>query len=178
MVATSQMLRAMSPFCAWIPNVRIWARLFFFLIRYFLYLHFKCYPLSWFSLWKSPLSIPFPLPLLTNPPTPTSWPWHSPTLGHQAFTGPRSSPPIDDQQGHPLLHMGLGPWVSTCVLFSWWFSPCELWWYWLVHIDKVWRRHWRHDHPETAPPGDLSHLQSPNPDYCGCQQVLADRSLI
>jgi hypothetical protein len=25
-------------------------------IRYFLYLHFKCYPLSWFPLWKPPLS--------------------------------------------------------------------------------------------------------------------------
>jgi hypothetical protein len=29
---------------------------------------------------KHPL--PYPLPLLTNPPTPASWPWHSPTLGH------------------------------------------------------------------------------------------------
>jgi hypothetical protein len=25
---------------------------------------------------------PIPLPLLTSKPTPTSWPWHSPTLGH------------------------------------------------------------------------------------------------
>jgi hypothetical protein len=43
-----------------------------FLIRYFLYLHFNCYPFSWFPLWKPP--IPSPLPLLTNPPTPTSCP--------------------------------------------------------------------------------------------------------
>ena len=43
---------------------------------------------------KSPY--PLPLPLLTNPPTPaTSWPWHSTTLGHRAFPGPRASPPID-----------------------------------------------------------------------------------
>ena len=45
-----------------------------------------CPPLDWFLL---------PLPLLTNLPTPASWPWHSPTLGHWAFTGPRASPPID-----------------------------------------------------------------------------------
>jgi hypothetical protein len=52
----------------------------FFLIRYFLYLHFKCYP-------KSPL---YPPPtLLPYPPTPTSWPWHSPVLGHIKFARPR-----------------------------------------------------------------------------------------
>ena len=37
------------------------------LFRYFLYLNFKCYPISWFPLQKSP--IPFPLSLLTNRPT-------------------------------------------------------------------------------------------------------------
>ena len=73
--------------------------------------------------------IPSPLPLLTNPPTPTSWLWHSPTLGHQAFTGPRASP-TDVLQGHRLLYMHLEP----CVLFGWCFSPWELWGYWLVHI--------------------------------------------
>jgi hypothetical protein len=42
----------------------------------------------------SPLKIPYPfiLLLLTNPPTPASLPWHSPTLGHRAFTAPRASP--------------------------------------------------------------------------------------
>jgi hypothetical protein len=73
--------------------------------RYFLYLHFKCYPLSWFPLIPSP--IPLPLSLLTNLLTPTSWPWHSPTQGHRAFTGPRASPHIDDLLGHPLLHIQL-----------------------------------------------------------------------
>jgi hypothetical protein len=47
--------------------------------------------------------------------------------------------------------------------------------------DKVWSRDWRKGHPETAPPGDLSHIQPPNPDimvddrkcllietWCGC----------
>jgi hypothetical protein len=75
---------------------------FRFFIRYFLYLHFKCYPLSWFPLQKPP--IPFPLPLLTNPPTPASWPWHSLTLGYKAFTGPRASPPTEDGLSHPLLN--------------------------------------------------------------------------
>jgi hypothetical protein len=40
--------------------------LIFFLtifIRYFLYLHFKCYPISWFPLQKPP--IPFPIPLIS-----------------------------------------------------------------------------------------------------------------
>jgi hypothetical protein len=45
----------------------------FFLIRYFLHLHFKCYP-------KSPL---YPPPaLVPNPPTPALWPWRPPVLGH------------------------------------------------------------------------------------------------
>jgi hypothetical protein len=30
--------------------------------------------------------------------------------------------------------MWLEPWVPPCVLFSWGFSPWELWGYWLVHI--------------------------------------------
>jgi hypothetical protein len=52
----------------------------FFFIRYFLYLHFKCYP-------ESPL---YPPPaLLPYPPNPTSWPWRSPVLGHIKFARPR-----------------------------------------------------------------------------------------
>jgi hypothetical protein len=84
----------------------------------------------------SPPRTPYPLPptLLTNPPTPASWPWHSPILEHRAFIGPRPSPPIDDQLGHPLLHMQLEPWVLPCAFFDWWFSPRELWGYWLAHI--------------------------------------------
>jgi hypothetical protein len=60
----------------------------------------------------SPLKTPYPLlplPLLINPPTPVSWPWQSPLLGYRTFKGPRASPPIDDQLGHPLLHMQLQP---------------------------------------------------------------------
>jgi len=85
----------------------------------------------------SPLKIPYPFPLPPahqHPHTPASWPWHSLILRHRAFTGPRTSPPIDDRLGHPLLHMQLQPWVPPCVFFDWWFSPWELWRYWLVHI--------------------------------------------
>ena len=85
----------------------------FFLIRYFLYLHFKCYPKS--PLYLSPA-------LLPNPPTTASWPWHSPVLGHIIFIRPRASHPIDDQLGHPLLHMQL----ETQALGG---KGC-----WLVHI--------------------------------------------
>jgi hypothetical protein len=95
---------------------------FHFFIGYFLYLHFKCYPLSNFS-----QEIPIPSP---HPPTPASMPLHSPTLG------PKASPLIDAQQGHPLAHMQLEPWVAPFVLFGWLCSPWELWGgeVWLVDI--------------------------------------------
>jgi hypothetical protein len=51
-----------------------------FLIRYFLYLHFKCYPES--SLYPPPALLPYP-------PIPASWPWHSLVLGHIKFAIPR-----------------------------------------------------------------------------------------
>jgi hypothetical protein len=46
----------------------------------------------------------------------------------------QASPPIDDQLGHPLLHMQLEPRVTLCVFFDWWFSPRELWGHCLVYI--------------------------------------------
>jgi len=56
-------------------------------------------------LWVFPLPIhPFLLPL---PQSPTLW---GPTLAR-----PRVSPSIGAQQGHPLLHMQLEPWVSLWV---------------------------------------------------------------
>jgi hypothetical protein len=62
--------------------------------------------------------------LLPNLLTPTSWLWHSPVLGHIIFAGPRASPPIDGQLGHPLLHMQLetqalgGYWLVHSVVLS------------------------------------------------------------
>jgi hypothetical protein len=38
---------------------------------------------------KVPHTLPIPLPLLSYPPTPTSWPWHSPVLEHIRFARPR-----------------------------------------------------------------------------------------
>ena len=83
----------------------------------------------------SPPKIPYPLPPLPAPqPTHShSWSWHSPILEHRAFTGLRASPSINDRLGHPLLHMQLESQVPPCV--DLWFSPRELWGYWLVHID-------------------------------------------
>ena len=52
---------------------------------------------------------------------------HSPIVGNWAFTRPMASPLIDVWNGHLLLHMYLEPWVPSCVLFGWWFSPWELW---------------------------------------------------
>jgi hypothetical protein len=70
----------------------IYLFIFAFFIRYFLHLHFKCYP-------KSPL---YPPPaLLPNTPTPASWPWHI------IFSRPRTSPPTDGWLGHSLLNMQL-----------------------------------------------------------------------
>ena len=93
--------------------MEFYAHLFFFiylLIRYFHYLHFKCYP-------KSPLYTP--PALLPNPPTPASWPWHSPLLGNIIFIRPRASPPNDGRVGHLLLNMQLKTWALE---------------YWIVHI--------------------------------------------
>jgi hypothetical protein len=59
--------------------------LFFqFFIRYFLHLHFKCYP-------ANPLYPP--QTLLPYLPTLTSWPWHSPVLGHIKFAITRGLSP-------------------------------------------------------------------------------------
>ena len=86
---------------------------FFFFFRYFLHLHFRCYP-------EIPLYTS--TTLLPNLSTPTSWPWHSSVLGHIIFTRRRASPSIDGLLDHPLLHMQL---------------ETQLWGeggYWLVHI--------------------------------------------
>ena len=38
----------------------------------------------------------------------------------------KASQAFDAQQGHPVLHMQLEPWVPPCVLFGWLFSSWEL----------------------------------------------------
>jgi hypothetical protein len=71
------------------------------------------------------LPSPASMKVLTHPLTHPSRPWHSTTLGHQALPGQRASPPTDVQQGHPLLHVRLEPWVPPCALYGWCFSPWE-----------------------------------------------------
>ena len=73
--------------------------------------------LSLFLVIPSNIAYPLLLPLLLKPPTPASRSWHSPILGHITFTGPKASPPIDGQLGHPQLHIQLEPWVPPCVFF-------------------------------------------------------------
>jgi hypothetical protein len=62
-----------------------------------------------------PLTHPLPLP---HPGIPLHW-----GIEPSQDQGPL---PIDVQQGYPLLHMQLEPWVPPCVPFGWWFSPWEL----------------------------------------------------
>jgi len=116
---------------------------FFFLSFYWIFSLLTFQMLSPFSV--SPLETPYhisPPPdsmrVLPQPLTPTSSPWHFPTLGHWAFTGSRAFPPTDARQVHPLVHMWLEPWVSPCVLFGWRLRPWEFCgggaglagWYW------------------------------------------------
>ena len=101
-------------------------------IGYFIYLHFKCSPLSHTNLpSEKPLSHLLPqsyisINVLPYPPTTDYPPWNSPTLEHLAFTGSRASPPTDAQQSHLLTHVQLKQWVHTCGYFGWWFSLWEL----------------------------------------------------
>ena len=70
---------------------------------YWIFYLFTFQMLSTFLVFPPQTLYPIPLPLLlwgyppTHLPTPTSLPSHSPTLGHQPFTGPRASSPIDSR---------------------------------------------------------------------------------
>jgi hypothetical protein len=89
-----------SPILSWCTRRIVVRYAFFFVVvvRYCLYIHFKCYPES--SLYP-------PSALLPYPPTPASWPWRSPVLGHIKFARPRASLPSDGRLGHLLIHMQL-----------------------------------------------------------------------
>ena len=96
--------------------------LYFFLIRYFLYLHFKCFSLSRSPFQKPPITYPLPSRVLPHPPNPVVSPWHSSTLGPKGFsshwcpTRPFSA------------HMWPAPRVPPCVFFGSWSSPQESPW--------------------------------------------------
>jgi hypothetical protein len=101
----------------------------FFFLGSFLYLHFKCFPLSRSPLWKSPIPSPPPASIKMLPTSPTNsclLPWHSSTLAHGTPSGPRNPPSTDDQQDHLLPHMWPAPWVASCVFFGCWSSTWDL----------------------------------------------------
>jgi hypothetical protein len=88
-----------------------------FFKNYLLDIFFTFQMVSSFPVSSCPKETPYPiLPLLasmlvfphlptpSSSFTPTSLPWHSHTLGHQAFPGSVASPPTNAQKGHPLLH--------------------------------------------------------------------------
>jgi hypothetical protein len=88
--------------------------IFVFFIGCFIYLHFKCFPPSWFPLCNPPTKNP-PSPLLLWRCSYTQS-LHFTSLAFPS-TGPQASLPTDAQQGHPLLHMRLEPRVTPCVLW-------------------------------------------------------------
>ena len=89
--------------------------------------------LSSFIVYPPKAPYPIPHPPVHQPTHSASLSWHSPTLGHWAFTGPRASYLTDVQQELTLLHM-LWSHGSLHVYSGWWLIPWELWGYWLVDI--------------------------------------------
>ena len=96
------------------------------------YLAFKNMALGSFDVIKNYKGVSKALGPPSHLPTPISLPSNSHTGIYRAFTWPRDSSLIDAWQGHPLLHMHLEPWVPSCALLGWWFSPWEL------RVGSVW----------------------------------------
>ena len=90
---------------------------FFFLIEYFLYLHFKCYPLSLVPFPGNPLShptSPASMRVYLHPPTPTSPPSVLLHWGiYRDFIGPRTpqETAISGSFQHALLSVHNSVWV-------------------------------------------------------------------
>jgi hypothetical protein len=116
---------------SWAWSLRVWYVFYFCLMaQYFLCSFFFKYVLLDIISISISNVIPFPsFPcenLLYLPPPPAPQPthshsqsWHSPILRHRTFTGPTTSPSIDDQLGHPVRHIQLEPQVPPCVCFLW-----------------------------------------------------------
>ena len=74
-------------------------------------------------------------------PTPASPSWHFPTLGHRTFIGSRSSPSVDVQQGHPLLHMQLNyGLLYVCSLVGGLVPESSGWTGWVILLFLLWGR--------------------------------------
>jgi hypothetical protein len=88
--------------------------------RFFLRLHFQCYPKSPpYPCTHSPTH-PFPYP-----PTPT-WSWHSPVLRHMKFARPGDSPSNDGRLGHLLIHLQLETRALGVLVSSYWCSTYKV----------------------------------------------------
>jgi len=61
------------------------------------------------------------------PLPPASPPWHSPTLGHQALTGPRASPIDAPPQKKPLCVKYAAGFIGPQCVIRWWFCSWEFW---------------------------------------------------
>ena len=125
-----------------VPSFSLISLLLLFLLRYmFLFL------LDIFCIYiQFPFLISLPETPYPIPPPPASmrvWP-HSPIPASNSHIplhwGIKPSwdqeplLPLMSHIYHPLLHMPLEPWVPPCVFLCWWFSPWELWGYWLINI--------------------------------------------
>ena len=114
--------------CIWTLTLTMF--IYFFNWILFLYLHFKCYPLSQFTLWN-PL-IPFPLPLLLWGCFPPNHPLLTPRLGIPLYWDiePFRNESLSSywcltRPSSATYAFGtMGP--SMCTL-CWRFSPWELW---------------------------------------------------
>ena len=94
-----------------------------FFIGYFIYLHFKWFPLSWFPPWKPPILSPHPpasMRTFPQPPIPTSLPWNSP---NHPFPPPCPGIPLywsiePSQDQGPLLSL-MSDKAILCYLCGW-----------------------------------------------------------
>ena len=64
--------------------------------------------------------------MLSNPPTPASWPWHSPVLGHIILAKPRATYTNNGCLGHLLLHMQVGKKALGILVRSYCCSSCRV----------------------------------------------------
>jgi hypothetical protein len=105
---------------------------FSFFLGYFIYLYFKCYPLSIFPS-TNPLSSRLSDCLYEGAPPPTNplLPQH-PRIPFSSAIEPTQNHRAPPRKGNSLIHIQLEPWINPCVLFGWWFSPWELSGVWLV----------------------------------------------
>jgi hypothetical protein len=109
----------------------------FFLIEYFLYLHFKCYPLSWSLTPEIPYPIPSPPASLRVFPPPTH-PLQPPRPGIPLHWGTKPSQdqgPLIPLMSNKTILCYICSWshgfLHVYLIFGWRFSPWELWGVWL-----------------------------------------------